>query len=286
MLLSDGVPEARSQAGELYGFERLSSLTRIPAQEIAEAAQRFGQEDDITVLTLAFAADLPETVTTCRRDVSSGPGIYRHKLCSALGAVLAQQQLGRLHRWQARLTEACLSAVVEDDVGGEFLLTISRDAPNGPSCDLFRADRLPVFRNDVPLDRHEAERASECEHSRTARSMGWTEVADRDAESVFEDAVAVGELLADAGGGLPGEPWVGHRVVADEMPGRGDGTGDLRALANISADEEEAGADIELGEHVEKALSDHVIGAVVECESDFVWVVAGYQGFAEQLGFR
>ena len=57
MLLSDGVPEARSQAGELYGFERLSSLTRMPAQEIAEAAQRFGQEDDITVLTLAFAAD-------------------------------------------------------------------------------------------------------------------------------------------------------------------------------------------------------------------------------------
>jgi hypothetical protein len=29
----------------------------MSAQEIAEAAQRFGQEDDITVLTLAFAAD-------------------------------------------------------------------------------------------------------------------------------------------------------------------------------------------------------------------------------------
>jgi hypothetical protein len=57
VLLSDGVPEARSQTGELYGFERLSSLTRMPAQEIAEAAQRFGQEDDITVLTLAFAAN-------------------------------------------------------------------------------------------------------------------------------------------------------------------------------------------------------------------------------------
>ena len=57
VLLSDGVPEARSQTGELYGFERLSSLTRMSAQEIAEAAQLFGQEDDITVLTLAFAAD-------------------------------------------------------------------------------------------------------------------------------------------------------------------------------------------------------------------------------------
>lgn len=30
VLLSDGVPEARSNAGELYGFERLSSLTLMP----------------------------------------------------------------------------------------------------------------------------------------------------------------------------------------------------------------------------------------------------------------
>jgi hypothetical protein len=55
VLLSDGVPEARSHTGELYGFERLSSLTLMGAQDIAEAAQRFGQEDDITVLTLAIA---------------------------------------------------------------------------------------------------------------------------------------------------------------------------------------------------------------------------------------
>ena len=59
--MSDGVPEARSEAGELYGFERLSSLTLKAAQDIAEAAQRFGQEDDITVLTLAFAASSPRT---------------------------------------------------------------------------------------------------------------------------------------------------------------------------------------------------------------------------------
>jgi serine phosphatase RsbU (regulator of sigma subunit) len=55
VLLSDGVPEARSHAGELYGFERLSGLTLMAAQEIAEAARLFGQEDDITVLTLAFS---------------------------------------------------------------------------------------------------------------------------------------------------------------------------------------------------------------------------------------
>jgi hypothetical protein len=54
ILLSDGVPEARSQNGELYGFERLSSLTQLPAQEIADTARRFGQEDDITVLALSL----------------------------------------------------------------------------------------------------------------------------------------------------------------------------------------------------------------------------------------
>jgi serine phosphatase RsbU (regulator of sigma subunit) len=58
VLMSDGVPEARSASGELYGFDRLSSLTVMAAQDIAEAAQRFGQEDDITVLTLALAPRL------------------------------------------------------------------------------------------------------------------------------------------------------------------------------------------------------------------------------------
>ena len=56
VLLSDGVPEARSHEGELYGFDRLSGLSLMSAHEIAEAAQAFGQEDDITVLTLALDA--------------------------------------------------------------------------------------------------------------------------------------------------------------------------------------------------------------------------------------
>jgi len=55
VLMSDGVPEARGATGELYGFERLNELTLMPAREIAEAAQAFGQEDDITVLTLGLA---------------------------------------------------------------------------------------------------------------------------------------------------------------------------------------------------------------------------------------
>jgi len=34
----------------------------MTARDIAEAAQRFGQEDDITVLTLAFTGNLARTI--------------------------------------------------------------------------------------------------------------------------------------------------------------------------------------------------------------------------------
>lgn len=56
MLLSDGVPEARSKSGELYGFDRLRQLTRLAAGEVANTARTFGQEDDITVLTIAMCS--------------------------------------------------------------------------------------------------------------------------------------------------------------------------------------------------------------------------------------
>lgn len=52
VLMSDGVVEARSAKGELYGFDRLPALTQMPAHDIADVAQRFGQDDDITVLTI------------------------------------------------------------------------------------------------------------------------------------------------------------------------------------------------------------------------------------------
>lgn len=54
--LSDGVVEARSTSGELFGFERARAVSGQAADEIASTAQRFGQEDDITVLTVALAA--------------------------------------------------------------------------------------------------------------------------------------------------------------------------------------------------------------------------------------
>jgi serine phosphatase RsbU (regulator of sigma subunit) len=57
-LYTDGLLEARSISGELYGFERLETLlsTQPNAAQATEAAVNFGQDDDITVLTLTRLA--------------------------------------------------------------------------------------------------------------------------------------------------------------------------------------------------------------------------------------
>lgn len=61
-LLSDGVAEAQDQEGQLFGFERIHSLLQQPitAAEIAAAAQRFGQRDDISVLAVTLSPVLKE----------------------------------------------------------------------------------------------------------------------------------------------------------------------------------------------------------------------------------
>jgi len=55
VFVSDGVPEARAADGKLFGLDCLPNLSLLTAKEIAQAAQDFGQEDDITVLTIALA---------------------------------------------------------------------------------------------------------------------------------------------------------------------------------------------------------------------------------------
>jgi sigma-B regulation protein RsbU (phosphoserine phosphatase) len=52
LLMSDGVVEARRPSGELFGFDRVHNLSNQSAFYIADAAREFGQEDDITVLTV------------------------------------------------------------------------------------------------------------------------------------------------------------------------------------------------------------------------------------------
>lgn len=54
LFVSDGVIEARNANGELYGFDRfLAGLSTVHSpNEIAQIAQDFGQEDDITVVAV------------------------------------------------------------------------------------------------------------------------------------------------------------------------------------------------------------------------------------------
>jgi len=53
--LSDGVVEAQDASGELFGFERTQAISHQSAEVIAAAARQFGQQDDISVLTIAYA---------------------------------------------------------------------------------------------------------------------------------------------------------------------------------------------------------------------------------------
>jgi serine phosphatase RsbU (regulator of sigma subunit) len=54
VLITDGVPEAQNEARELLGFGRVESLMREGAsvRDVAEAAERHGQQDDITVISI------------------------------------------------------------------------------------------------------------------------------------------------------------------------------------------------------------------------------------------
>ena len=60
MLMSDGILEATDVDGHLFGFERVHELlhTTTSAAEVARAAQSFGQEDDISVISVARVAVL------------------------------------------------------------------------------------------------------------------------------------------------------------------------------------------------------------------------------------
>jgi len=68
VLITDGVIEAQDAAGHLFGFERAEDLIRhqATAASLADAAQSFGQTDDITVLSIEsrLHAVAPEPVLT------------------------------------------------------------------------------------------------------------------------------------------------------------------------------------------------------------------------------
>lgn len=54
--VSDGVIEATNSKRELFGFDRARAISKEPASAIAETARQFGQEDDISVLSVTRVA--------------------------------------------------------------------------------------------------------------------------------------------------------------------------------------------------------------------------------------
>ena len=58
VLVTDGIPEARNERGVLLGFSRVESLVRegATARTVADAAQHHGQNDDLTVISIAREA--------------------------------------------------------------------------------------------------------------------------------------------------------------------------------------------------------------------------------------
>ena len=56
MFMTDGVVEATNLAKELFGFDRARAISGQNAAAIVAQVQKFGQEDDITVLGVEFAA--------------------------------------------------------------------------------------------------------------------------------------------------------------------------------------------------------------------------------------
>jgi hypothetical protein len=55
-LVTDGVAEARDKSGALFGFDRTAAISSQSADQIAKTAELYGQDDDITVLTVARTA--------------------------------------------------------------------------------------------------------------------------------------------------------------------------------------------------------------------------------------
>jgi hypothetical protein len=65
-IFTDGIVEARNDEGELYGFTRVAEVlsTRQSVEQLADAACAFGQEDDITILSIK-RIDAPSESEVC-----------------------------------------------------------------------------------------------------------------------------------------------------------------------------------------------------------------------------
>jgi Stage II sporulation protein E (SpoIIE) len=70
---SDGVVEAQGKDGELFGFDRAKKISTQDASAIAEAAVRFGQSDDITVVTIERKAASDQVASFRSEQLETAP---------------------------------------------------------------------------------------------------------------------------------------------------------------------------------------------------------------------
>ena len=76
-LYTDGLLEARAHNGELFGFDRVRTLmtSKPDATQAVDAAVAFGQDDDITVLSLVRLAGGVKSTTTLSAPVLAAAGV-------------------------------------------------------------------------------------------------------------------------------------------------------------------------------------------------------------------
>jgi len=64
IFVTDGIPEARNAGGHLLGFDELARLSSLPPQAIADAAIEYGQDDDITIVSVELRPALRAAETS------------------------------------------------------------------------------------------------------------------------------------------------------------------------------------------------------------------------------
>ena len=74
-LYSDGIVEAKNLRGEMFGFERGREISRAPVAAIVEAAKRFGQQDDMTVIAVTREASGARDASGAQRLASRVPAV-------------------------------------------------------------------------------------------------------------------------------------------------------------------------------------------------------------------